>query len=110
MSYAPNVPAACYAPRRTRLTGATERDYLDVLPPLDQAQTQLEFLFLLGSVHYTSLGKYGRWQFKDRRVKAPLKNFQRDIENIGGVIKLRNRERRPYKFLIPRGIPQSINI
>ncbi len=110
MSYVPNVPGACYAKRRTRLTGATEQSYLDILPPLDQAQTQMEFLYLLGSVHYTKLGNYGRWQFKDRRVKAPCRKFQRTIENIDGIIKLRNQERRPYKFLIPKGIPQSINI
>ena len=32
------------------------------------------------------------------------------IEEIGKEIEHRNRRRRPYKFLLPEGIPQSINI
>ena len=94
----------------TKLTGATERDWLNRLPPMDQAQVQLEFLYFLGSVHYTKLGDYGR-QFKNRGVDEQLLEFQDRIEEIGDIIHKKNEIRLfPYQFLVPSGIPQSINI
>ena len=110
MSYAPNMPLACYAPRPKRKTGATEADYLKMLPPLDQAEYQLALGYVLGSVHYTTLGDYGRGHFRNRRVDDPLKTFQRRLGEIKKTIERRNRKRRPYRFLLPSGIPQSINI
>ena len=110
MSYVPNISGACYRPRPTRVSGATERDYLDTLPPLNQALAQLDMTYLLGSVYYTRLGNYGRWHFRDHQVNAPLRTFKRQIESIGDTIRERNRKRRPYKYLLPAGIPQSINI
>ena len=109
MSYVPNMPGAVYLPRPTELSGATERDFLNTLPPTKVAEYQTEFLYVLGSVHYTCLGNYGWFHFKDARVRPALKKFQSRIKNIGDVIKLRNQHRRPYNFLAPKGVPQSIN-
>ena len=110
MSYVPNVPGACYHPRPTTTGGATDKDYLNILPTLDTAETQTEFLYLLGSVDYTCLGKYPRRQF-ERKAKPFLKDFQNRIQTIDDTITLANRTRlMPYKFLIPKGVPRSINI
>ena len=110
MSYVPNVPGACWCERPTSF-GADERKYLDTLPIMNVAERQTEFLFLLGTVHYTKLGHY-RWFHFDRKVKPHLKKFQKAIDNINAVIQLKNAERKPlpYTPLIPKGVPQSINI
>lgn len=110
MSYVPNMPLASYAPAPTSTSGATEQDYLNMLPPLDMAELQLDLGYLLGTVHYTQLGQYDRDQFRDHRVNSPLQGFQSNIASIGDTLKLRNQTRRPYEFLTPSGIPQSINI
>ncbi|MBC7816239.1 MAG: lipoxygenase, partial [Planctomycetaceae bacterium] len=65
---------------------------------------------MLGTVHYTELGQYGRHQFRDQRVAAPLQQFQKRLADIGQKINERNQTRRPYETLAPQGIPQSINI
>lgn len=109
MSYVPNMPLAAYAPAPTTKTGATEADYLALLPPMDMAELQLELGYLLGSVRYTQLGNYGS-HFTDMRVASPLAQFRDRIAAAGAVIALRNQSRIPYHHLAPEGIPQSINI
>ena len=110
MSYTPNMPLAGYRPAPTTKTGATEADFVAMLPTLDMAELQMELGFLLGTVHYTELGKYAPSQFQDQRVAAPLQQFQKQLADIGQKIAERNQSRRPYTTLDPKGIPQSINI
>jgi arachidonate 15-lipoxygenase len=110
MSYAPNIPLAGYAPAPTSKTGATEQDYLAMLPPLNMAELQMELGYLLGTVHYTTLGQYEKGYFKDPAVAAPLAIFQEKLKEVGEMIAERNRWRRPYEVLLPDGIPQSINV
>ena len=110
MSYAPNMPLACYAERPWLTPQATENDYLRMLPPLEQAKLQMNLGYVLGKVHYTRLGKYPWRYFRDARVKAPMKAFQHRVKTIGEQIRERNQTRRAYRFLLASGIPQSINI
>ena len=111
MSYTPNMPLASYAPAPTSKTGASEADYLAMLPTLDMAELQQELGYLLGSVHYTQLGHYGFHHFHDKRVSTYSNEFQKKVAEIGGRIEERNRNRfRAYETLDPAGIPQSINI
>jgi len=110
MSYAPRMPFAAYAPAPTSRTGATEADYLAILPPLNIAEQQMEIGYLLGSVHYTTLGAYGSKHFTDARVHGPLQAFQARLKDIATTIEERNLLRRPYTCLAPGSVPQSINI
>jgi arachidonate 15-lipoxygenase len=110
MSYAPRMPFAAYAPPPTTKTGATEADYLALLPPLNIAEQQMEIGYLLGSVRYTTLGRYGPRAFRDPRVAEPLAVFQTRLAEIGTKIEERNSERRPYTVLAASGVPQSINV
>jgi len=110
MSYTPNMPLAGYRPAPTSTSGATEADFLAMLPTLDMAELQAELGYVLGSVIYTELGQYPASQFTDRRVTMPLARFQQQIVEIGKTIELRNQSRRPYQTLAPASIPQSINI
>ncbi|HEV3144466.1 MAG TPA: lipoxygenase family protein [Gemmataceae bacterium] len=110
MSYAPRMPFAAYTPAPKSKTGATEADYLAMLPPLNIAEQQMEIGYLLGSVHYTTLGAYGAKHFTDPRVQESLRAFQARLEDIARTIEERNLTRRPYTCLTPGGVPQSINI
>jgi len=110
MSYAPRMPFAAYAPAPTTKTGATAADHLAMLPPLNIAEQQLEMGYLLGSVRYTTLGRYGPRAFRDPRVAEPLAAFQRRLAEIGTTIAGRNEVRRPYTALAASGVPQSINV
>jgi arachidonate 15-lipoxygenase len=110
MSYAPRMPFAAYAPAPTTKTGATEADYLALLPPLNIAEQQMEIGYLLGSVRYSTLGHYGPRAFHDPRVAEPLASFQRRLAEIGMTIAGRNEVRRPYTALAASGVPQSINV
>ena len=110
MSYAPKMPLAGYAPAPKTKKGGTDADLLALLPPLDVAELQMELGFILGSIHYTTLGQYRHGHFADPRVAAPLAQFQARLDEIGDVIAVRNTVRTPYEFLSRSGIPQSINI
>jgi arachidonate 15-lipoxygenase len=110
MSYVPNMPLAGYAPAPTRKDGGTLADYLAMLPPRHTAELQVELGYLLGATHYTTLGQYGRRHFRDPRVAGPLTAFERQVFQIGKTVAERNRARRPYTYLAPEGVPQSINV
>jgi arachidonate 15-lipoxygenase len=109
MTYVPNMPLAGF-------TGgpppdvAGEQDLLDLLPPIPSARMQLVILYLLGTIHHTTLGEYGPGELCDPRIGRPLRAFQDELQRIGKTIGERNRVRSPYRFLEPGGIPQSINI
>lgn len=118
MTYAPAMPLAGYSPTPTSANSLTEEDFFNLMPPLDQAKTQLDVLYLLGAVYYTTLGHYDRNYFTDERVKQPLANFQTQLKRIENKIQSKNNNqgdtvsssRLPYTFLLPSRIPQSINI
>jgi len=109
MTYTPNMPLAGFTPA-PRSRQADARDFLDLLPPLPSARHQLAILYLLGMLHYTTLGTYSAGELCDPRLQGPLDAFRVELERIGRVIEERNRVRPPYPFLDPRGIPQSINV
>ncbi|HEV3383338.1 MAG TPA: lipoxygenase family protein [Gemmata sp.] len=112
MSFTPNMPLSAYRPIPTAKTGATEADYLAMLPTLDMAELQMELGYLLGEMRYTELGQYSQSQFgHDKRIETPLKEFQQTVAAAGETIAKRNEMRLyPYSTLLPKGIPQSINI
>ncbi len=110
MSYTPAMPLAGYAPAPTTKKGGTEADFLAMLPPVDMAELQMELGYILGTVHYTTLGQYPANYFTDPRVFAPLARFQARLADIDATIADRNQTRRYYPYLKLEGIPQSINI
>ena len=110
MSYAAAIPMAGYLPASTLKREVTEQDYLNLLPPLDQAQRQYNLLSLLGSVYYNKLGEYQQGYFTDQKVKPLLQAFQSNLQRVEDTIKQRNLHRPTYEYLLPSKIPQSINI
>lgn len=110
MSFAPGMPCAGYQPLDHLGDNTTEQDYLNLLPPISQAQEQLKLCHLLGSAHFTELGQYEPGYFSDSRVQIPLQNFQNRLAEIEVTIHQRNGDRPVYEYLLPSLIPQSINI
>ncbi|AFY37377.1 Arachidonate 15-lipoxygenase [[Leptolyngbya] sp. PCC 7376] len=110
MSFAPGMPTAGYSPLDNLGEHTTEQDYLDLLPPMSQAQEQLKLCHLLGSAHFTELGQYDAKHFTDFKIQGALKQFQARLKEIEGIIHKRNRDRPEYEYLLPSLIPQSINI
>jgi len=96
---------------RSQTTGATEADFLAMLPPLSEAKLQLQTGYLLGSVYFSTLGDYGHNYFHDERLVKPLQDFQDELKSVESAIAARNESRsQPYEYLLPSRIPQSINI
>ena len=115
MSYSPNMPFAGYQPAPKQAGGATKDDYFDLIPPLEQAEAQMNIAYTLGSVYYTQLGQYQTKNeppyFTDKNIHQPLKAFQNRLREIETIIQDRNATRPTfYSFLLPSKIPQSINI
>ncbi len=110
MSYAPAMPLAGYAEAPTAKTGATEADYFAHLPPRDQAVLQMNTGYMLGDVHYSRLGHYEPGHFGEPRIEELANRFAAKMGEIEGIITERNQHRRPYPFMLPSGVPQSINI
>ncbi|WP_392533888.1 lipoxygenase family protein [Nostoc sp. C117] len=110
MTYTPAFPLAMYSPAPTNLD--QPGDLMSMLPPLDQAKTQLKVTYLLGSVYYTQLGQYSNSYFKSKpQMSSALLTFQNELKGIEKKINEKNCQRiMPYKFLLPSQIPQSINI
>jgi len=103
MSFAPAMPLAGYAP------APSDGAWLAMLPPLDQALTQLNLGTLLGSVHYTRLGQYDDGHFTDAKIVTALGRFQAALAAIEEMMN-RNGLAETYPYLLPSLIPQSINI
>ncbi len=110
MGYAPGVPLAGYKPVSLLKGEVSKEDYLDLLPPLEQAQRQLNLLYLLGSIYYKALGDYPENHFRDSSVNTALQRFKTHLQEIEKVIHQRNQKRPKYEYLLPTKIPQSINI
>ncbi|MCR9144343.1 MAG: lipoxygenase [bacterium] len=111
MSYVPNMPLAAYAPPPAQTEGLSEADYVAMLPPIDAAYMQLDTGYLLGGVHHTQLGQYGKKYFKDPRLEPALARFQKRLAEIEVEISERNKDRLiDYHYLLPSQIPQSVNI
>lgn len=111
MSYIPNMPLAGYQAAPTTEREMTEGKYFNLLPPIPQAELQMNTTYALGSVYYTKLGYYPEGHFADEQVQKPLQAFQNRLQEIETIIDNRN-EVRPtfYNVLSPSRIPQSINI
>lgn len=112
MSYPPAISGAGWT------SAPPSKGLLDFQTPLELAELQAEFLYLLGGVHHTKLGyynskrfPYGEW-FEDPKIKNELlPAFQRDLAaSEARIVEANNKRVFKYPHLIPSTIPMSINI
>jgi arachidonate 15-lipoxygenase len=66
--------------------------------------------YMLGDVHYSRLGHYEPNYFGEPRIDELAGRFAAKLDEIERIIGERNQHRRPYPFMLPSGVPQSINI
>ena len=119
MTYAPALTGAGWQDAPAQQSGHSEQQWLAMFPPIQYAMEQLNVLHLLGSVHFRALGDYRsndfpylEW-FEDHAITksdGPLKRFQHALSEVRTEIETRNTTRISYPFLLPSGIPNSINI
>ncbi|MFC4158932.1 lipoxygenase family protein [Chitinimonas lacunae] len=120
MTYAPAISGAGWSSAPNKESGQSQSAWLKLLPPVDEAQEQLNVLYLLGSVHYRQLGEYRTntfpylpW-FEDPRITkpgGPLDMFRMNLQGVEETIQARNKTRKQvYEFLLPSLIPPSVNI
>lgn len=109
--FTPNMPASGYKPA-PKNKQQTQKDWLELIAPIDLSDDQTDLMFTLSGVHYTTLGNYPLWYFQDKRIQEFVKKFKNNLKNIEQQIKTRNIENKDsfYTYMLPSGIPQSINI
>lgn len=109
MSYVPAFPLGCYSPAPT--SSQQDQDFMELLPPLERAELQIQVLYLLGSVYYTKLGDYSGSHFQNTQVENALDKFKLKLTEIENTILQEDSQRFvSYRYLLPSKIPQSINI
>ena len=119
MTYVPAITGAGWQDAPATQNGHSEQQWLAMFSPINYALEQLNVLHLLGSVHFRALGDYRsndipylQW-FEDHAITksdGPLKRFQHALREVQTQIEARNTTRISYSFLLPSGIPNSINI
>ncbi|CAM9284618.1 unnamed protein product [Choristocarpus tenellus] len=138
MAFVPAYPLGLMKPSPTEAKKVRKDDYVSYLPRIENAKEQLFVGKLLGGVHHTRHGLPRVWSntsllsyyeadaFDDDRVKPLLQKLsdfledhEDDIEDKNGDVvsawKSRGMDKKAaknfaYKTLLPRDIPQSINI
>ena len=114
MAYAPAYPLYNGGPWPSVAQDFTDADYLRQMPSMEIANLQLSVGVLLGGVHATQLGHYGKrgpapW-FTDTAIRGYARSFSDALSHIEETLIERNRARPRYTHLLPSMIPQSIDI
>jgi arachidonate 15-lipoxygenase len=113
MGYAPNMPAAGYAPPPGGLPGDADPDraWASVLPSPSLAEGQLEFFYQQSNVRNNRLGAYPRGHFDDPGVAPLLERFTGQLGEAERAIAARDAGRiLSYPWLLPSNITASIHI
>ena len=114
MIFVPANPMAGYAPE-PRGRNHTEKDYLEIFPPMDVAIQTWNILSLLAGVNNTRLGSYRRMFLGNPVTLAYEVEFKARLYSVERKINEANKIRRnifglEYIHLLPSRIPASINI
>ena len=119
MSYPPAIAGAGWQVAPDEPAKHTEKQWLEMMPPLKYGMDQLNIMYALGSVYYRVLGDYrsnhfpySHWFEDDSIIKkdGPLDQFRKALMEVENSINVRNTTRISYEFLLPSKIPNSINI
>ncbi|CAM9254471.1 unnamed protein product [Phaeothamnion confervicola] len=127
MAFLPAYPLAIYAQPPTDARARTFAEYLAYLGPLEMAQTQATTANLLGTLFYSEIGRYGYKQFGGHaQVDSAMGKFRSALDGITAAINARNEalvanwtahygdadkgKLHAYTTLLPKNVPQSINI
>jgi arachidonate 15-lipoxygenase len=108
-AWAPGMPSAAFGPGPR--AGASEADWMAMLPPLDVANRLLELMHTLRTIRINRLGDYPLGHFLDRRVHEALAALGSELEAIGAATAARDAARPwSFPFLHPTFVPNSIHV
>ncbi len=113
-SYVPASAGAAWRPPPLGAAEVTPDRALDTLPPTHNAVVQFQ-TDSIGSYRYDRFGRYHRYRLgrlADPQIQQILATFRADLQAIEAEIQHDNHtiRVRPYVYLLPSGIPNSINI
>ncbi|MGL5064000.1 MAG: lipoxygenase family protein, partial [Microcoleus sp.] len=109
MTYVPAFPLGCYSSAPNNPD--RQQNFMELLPPIERAELQVQVLYLLGSVYYTKLGDYSDQFLQNSQVKIAWDKFKVNLAEIESAILQEDSKRlMSYRHLLPSKIPQSINI
>jgi arachidonate 15-lipoxygenase len=111
MAYAPNMPAAGYAPPPAAGETDAAAAWARFLPSLALAADQIDFFYPQSLVRVNRIGHYPKGHFHDARVTPLVEHLAADLARAEQTIEARNRGRfLPYPWLLPSRVPASIHI
>jgi arachidonate 15-lipoxygenase len=110
-TYAPAHPAAVYLPPPRETESISEERIRASLPPFERGVAQ----FLNNQMAYYRFDRFGDYRAyalgRVERAGAAIGRLHQDLGAIESCIEERNRaRRRPYRYLLPSLVPNSINI
>ncbi|XP_071508865.1 polyunsaturated fatty acid 5-lipoxygenase-like [Diadema antillarum] len=109
--FPPNYPAWLHGQPPRDKTPLTEKDILQQLPDLEETLRVMTVTKLLSTRDTKALGDFEMCYLYDPHDCSSLKQFQADLEKIGGMIDERNTSREEkYTCLHPSDIPNAISI
>ncbi|MDB4966847.1 MAG: Arachidonate 15-lipoxygenase [Myxococcales bacterium] len=110
-TYIPAFPGAAYLPPPENGEPITQERLIATLPPFPQGADQFQNN-QIANYRYDRFGDYSAYSLSRVKAAAPaIAQLQRDLEEIERTISERNSRRaRPYLYVLPSLVPNSINI
>ncbi|MGB1013062.1 MAG: lipoxygenase family protein, partial [Nannocystaceae bacterium] len=110
-TFIPAYPGAPYAPPSEQPTSLPPGQLLDSLPPIERAAEQFQ-TNQIANYRFDRFGHYDHYRLgRVRSATQIIADFQAGLQNIEVTITARNQTRaRPYTYLLPTNVPNSINI
>ncbi len=111
MTFVPNMPLAAYCPVPGQNEPKTEQTLMGLLPPEDQARTQVAFGWALTGYKPDRFAFYENGHFTNPQVLALVDEFQQRLIKIERTIDIRNADRAvAYNFMKPSEMINSLSV
>ena len=111
LGYLPAAPGALFGEAPQSGKPLAQTDWLNMLPPLSSAMTQLSLLYQLANLRLEPLGHFPAGTFVDPRVQHTLERYQVELAHVEKVMAGRDATRfLPYPYLRPSQVGNSVFI
>lgn len=108
-AWAEDTPSALFGPGPR--PGATEEDWLLMLPPLNIANGMLEQMYSLREIQRSRVGEYPFAHFRDGAVTDALSALRKELDALETATAARDAARRwSFPYLLPSKVPNGIHV
>jgi len=110
-TFIPGYPGAPYMPPTEDPTSLPPQQLLESLPPIDRAAEQFQ-TNQIGNYRFDRFGHYEHYRLgRVQEAAQAIAKLQAGLDQITATITSRNQTRpHPYTYLLPKNVPNSINI